>query len=377
MEALAARFPDDTEARIFLALALLGTAPANDTSLAQQRRAGEILNAELARQPQHPGIVHYLIHSFDYPELAELALPAARVYAEIAPASPHAQHMPSHIFTRLGLWQESIRSNLDSEASANAIAAKKQTGAVPFDALHALDYLEYAYLQTGQIDEAKEVVDRVRASRVVRFAVLGRLRAGRDPGALRARAAGVEGGGRARSCRKATLPWERFPYALALTHFARAIGAARMRRRGGGASARSMTSRRSVRSSRPSPIGRPLRLGAAGRGDAVGRRRRGWRTRSTRTTRPWTWLRRAADLQDRVGKHPVTPGELLPARELLADLLAELGAARRSAGEYEATLVSNPGRLNALRGAAKVAAKVGEAEQGARAARRRSPRSWS
>ena len=127
MEALTQRFPDDSEARIFFALALLGTAPANDPALAQQRRAGEILNAELARQPEHPGIVHYLIHSFDYPGLADLALPAARVYAEIAPASPHAQHMPSHIFTRLGLWQESIRSNLDSEASANAIAAKKQT----------------------------------------------------------------------------------------------------------------------------------------------------------------------------------------------------------------------------------------------------------
>ena len=159
MEALAKRFPDDPEARIFLALALLGTASPEDATFAQQRRAGEILNAELAKQPKHPGIVHYIIHSFDYPELADLALPAARVYAQIAPASPHAQHMPSHIFTRLGLWQESIASNLASEASAYAIA-KNQPGVVPSDAFHALDYLEYAYLQTGQIEEAKEAMAR-------------------------------------------------------------------------------------------------------------------------------------------------------------------------------------------------------------------------
>ncbi|HEX2464535.1 MAG TPA: hypothetical protein VHR17_07905 [Thermoanaerobaculia bacterium] len=360
MEALTKRFPDDSEARIFLALALLGTAPANDASLAQQRRAGEILNAELASQPQHPGVVHYLIHSFDYPELADLALPAARVYAEIAPASPHAQHMPSHIFTRLGLWPESIRSNLDSEASANAIAAKKKLNATPFDALHALDYLEYAYLQTGQLDEAKKVMERALRN----AAVDPTFAAGYAVAAIPARYALEQRAWKDAASLaepKAVLPWDRFPYALASTHFARAIGAARL---GDATAAKSAVEAiAGVRAQlEAKPIGGPydwtqqveaMRLAAAA-----------WVAHAQRNDDEALDLaRRAADLQDRVGKHPVTPGELLPARELLADLLAELGRDAEALVEYEATLRSNPGRLNALRGAARSAAKAGKASR--------------
>jgi tetratricopeptide (TPR) repeat protein len=360
MEALAARFPDDAEARIFLALALLGTAPANDPSLAQQRRAGEILNAELARQPQHPGIVHYLIHSFDYPALAELALPAARVYAEIAPASPHAQHMPSHIFTRLGLWQESIRSNLDSEASANAIAAKRHPGSLSQDALHALDYLEYAYLQTGQVAEAKQAMDRALRN----VSPDSPFQAGYALAAIPARYALEQRGWKeaaALQLPQAKLGWERFPYALASTHFARAIGAARLGDAGAASTAvDAIASIHEQLAAKPIPGPydwtqqvEAMRLTAAA-----------WLAHAQhRDDEAVDLARRAADLQDRVGKHPVTPGELLPARELLADLLAELGRPAEALAEYEATLVSNPGRLNALRGAAKVAAKVGEAEK--------------
>jgi tetratricopeptide (TPR) repeat protein len=360
MEALAQGNPSDSEARIFLALALLGTAPANDASFAQQRRAGEILNAELARQPQHPGIVHYIIHSFDYPELAELALPAARVYAEIAPASPHAQHMPSHIFTRLGLWQESIRSNLDSEASANAIAAKKRPGSLSMDALHALDYLEYAYLQTGQIEAAKEVMARATraaalepsfASGYAVAAIPARFvleqRAWKEAAALVAP--------------EATLPWDRFPYALALTPFARAIGAARL---GDATSASSAVD--AIASIREQLAAKPI----AGPYDwtrqveAMELAARAWLAHAQRRDEEAVDLaRRAADLQDRVGKHPVTPGELLPARELLADLLVELGRPAEALAEYEAALAANPGRLNSLRGAAVAAAKAGESSK--------------
>jgi hypothetical protein len=167
MADLTRRFPEDHEAAIFYALALLGTAPPSDATFAQQKHAADMLNRLLPVEPKHPGVAHYLIHAFDYPQLASLALPAARVYAKIAPASPHAQHMPSHIFIRLGLWEESIQSNLDSERTANEIVAKAHPGAASFDALHALDYLEYAYLQIGQDGKAKAVMER--ASKAATF----------------------------------------------------------------------------------------------------------------------------------------------------------------------------------------------------------------
>ena len=146
MAQVAERHPDDHEAAIFHALALLGVAYNSppDKTYARQKQAAEILNRLLPLEPDHPGIAHYMIHSFDYPELAELALPAARAYSKIAPSAPHALHMPSHIFTRLGMWKESIESNLASAQVAQAWVARTHPGATAFDALHAMDYLEYA-----------------------------------------------------------------------------------------------------------------------------------------------------------------------------------------------------------------------------------------
>ncbi|HVR28307.1 MAG TPA: hypothetical protein VMS86_02140 [Thermoanaerobaculia bacterium] len=358
MEEAARRFPDDAEARIFHALALLGTAPPTDTSLAQQRRAGEILNAELERQPRHPGIVHYIIHSFDYPGLADLALPAARAYAEIAPASPHAQHMPSHIFTRLGLWQESIRSNLDSEASANAIVAKKHPGAAAMDALHALDYLEYAYLQTGQLEKAREVLER--AATATRFDDPN-FAGGYALAAIPARFA-LERGAWKEAARLeppgVSLPWDRFPYALASTHFARAIGAART---GDAETARSAVEALAAiqRKLAAAPPGGPYDW--AGQVESMRLAAAGWLAQAEgRPDRAIDLLREAAELQERVGKHPVTPGELLPARELLADLLAELDRPAEAVAEYEATLATQPNRRRSLEGAAAAAERAGE-----------------
>src|SRR5438270_13575505 len=161
MAGVAQRNPDDHEAAIFHALAILGVAYNSppDKTYARQKEAAKILNGLLTVEPDHPGIAHYMIHSFDYPELAELALPAARAYAKIAPSAPHALHMPSHIFTRLAMWKESIASNLASEETARAWLARTNAGATPFDALHAMDYLEYAYLQTGQDAKARAVRD--------------------------------------------------------------------------------------------------------------------------------------------------------------------------------------------------------------------------
>src|SRR6202163_1596971 len=143
MEQLYLRYPQDHEAVVFYALALLGTAVPTDKTFANQKKAGEILNRVLLSEPDHPGVAHYLIHSFDYPALAPLALAAARSYAKIAPSSPHALHMPSHIFTRLGLWQESISSNLDSAEAGDRLMDKRHPGATHHDTLHAFDYLEY------------------------------------------------------------------------------------------------------------------------------------------------------------------------------------------------------------------------------------------
>ena len=359
MKDLAERFPDEPEAKIFYALSLLGTAPPKDPTHAQEKKAAEILNGLLEKHPRHPGIAHYLIHSFDYPGLAPLALPAARAYAKVAPASPHAQHMPSHIFVRLGLWKESIASNLDSERSANAIVAKSHPGAASYDALHALDYLVYAYLQTGEDELAKKALDRLRAAKtldVPNFAAGYALAAAPARYALERRAwneaaALTEPAGH--------LPWEQYPYALANLHFARAVGAARS---GDGETAqKALAEVEKVRDTlRAAPPAGPydwvgqvesLRLAAAGLVAHA----------SGKSDEAVKLLREAAELQDGVGKHPVTPGEILPAREILADLLLESGKPAEALAEYEATLASSPGRLNALKGAAEAAGAAGNA----------------
>src|SRR5207249_4478297 len=163
MKEVAAKYPDDDEAQIFYALALRGTADPKDRTYAVQKQSAEILNHILKKEPEHPGIAHYLIHDYDYPGLAELALPAARIYAKLAPSAPHALHMPSHIFTRQGLWQDSIDSNSAYEKSAVEHVQIMHPGSGSFDELHAMDYLMYAYLQTGRDAEAKGVIDRMNA----------------------------------------------------------------------------------------------------------------------------------------------------------------------------------------------------------------------
>ena len=168
MEQLYLRNPSDREAGVFYALTLIATGMmANDKSYANEKKAARILNRVLAREPQHPGVTHYLIHSYDYPALAHLALPAARSYAKIAPASAHARHMPSHIFTRLGLWPEAVRSNLDAKASAKAHAVRNRMPGAWDEQLHAMDYLAYAYLQGAQDKQAWGVLDELNKIRKV------------------------------------------------------------------------------------------------------------------------------------------------------------------------------------------------------------------
>ncbi len=358
MEKLAADFPDDDETAIFHALALLGTAPPTDTTYANQKQAAQILNPLLPKHPDHPGILHYVIHAFDYPELAQLALPAARAYSKVAASSPHALHMPSHIFTRLGLWEESIASNLASAAAAKKQVAQTHPGATSFDDLHALDYLEYAYLQLGDDRKAREVLEVVaKASRFdeANFA------AGYALVAVPARYALERRDWRAAAALAAPaveMPWERFSYTKGITSFAGVLGAARLgdldRARKGLAELEAL---HAALAKQP-PAGpydwaanvEAMHLAAAGWvAFAEGRKEEAVKL-----------LTAAADKEDAVGKHPVTPGPVLPAREQLGDLLLELGKPREALAAYETALAGAPKRFNGLAGAARAAEQAGE-----------------
>jgi tetratricopeptide (TPR) repeat protein len=363
MEGLARRYPDDHEASIYYALALLGAAPPSDATFADQKKAADILNGLLTKEPQHPGIVHYLIHAYDYPPLATMALPAARAYVKIAPSSPHALHMPSHIFTRLGLWSESIDTNLASAEAARRLVGRTHPGAASFDALHALDYLEYAYLQVGDELKARQVVDEAATARTFddpSFAAGYALAAIPARFALERRrwdeAAKLEAS-------DASLPWERFRYAAAITYFAQALGSARSnepeRARAALANLEGIHAVL-VKSPVPGPYD------WAGQVDSMRLAAAAWLAYSeSRRDEAVDLARSAADIEDRVGKHPVTPGAVLPARELLADLLHEIGRPGEALGQYEASLRVAPNRLNSLYGAARSAEASGASRKAA------------
>src|SRR5215470_4182231 len=351
MDQLQARYPDDHEAAIFHALALLATAPPTDKTYVNQKKAGAILEPLFVEQPEHPGIAHYIIHAYDYPPLADKALEAARRYAKIAPDSPHALHMPSHIFTRLGLWQESIESNL-----ASSVAAQK-FNALGND-LHAKDYAVYAYLQQGKDQDAKRVLDAFPQPRSDDPQYFNGLYA---TGTTPARYV-VE---RHRWAEAAALPVPlnvfpggRYSWTPANLYFARALGAAHI----GDADAARKES---------------LQL-AALRDALVQANEKYWSEQveiQREIATAWVTLaegkkdealqlmRQAADHEDRTDKHPVTPGVLLPARELLGEMLLELKQPAQALPEFEATLRTAPNRFNALSGAARAAKLSGDSEK--------------
>jgi tetratricopeptide (TPR) repeat protein len=353
MSQLYRRHPSDREAAVFYALTLITTGMMDDDkNYTKEKKAAEILNRVLAREPQHPGVTHYIIHSYDYPALAQLALPAARSYAKIAPASAHAQHMPSHIFIRLGLWQEAIRSNLDAEASAKAFALRNHMTGVWDEQFHAMDYLAYAYLQSAQDRQARGVLDQLN---IIPKAEPETFKVAYAVAAIPARYA-LE---RRRWDEAAKLalptlgrfPWQNFRWAEAHIYFARAIGAART---GDTASARGDLEKLAA-------IGQAVaevkggydwakqveierQVAAAWLAHAEGRHDESLRL-----------MRAAADLDDVTEKHPVTPGAILPAREQLGELLLELKQPSAALQEFETSLRSAPNRFNGLYGAARAA----------------------
>lgn len=347
-------YPDDPEGAAFYALALLGTVDPGDKTFSVQREAGALAERVLAVIPDHPGAHHYIIHAYDNPALSEQAVDVARSYSGVAPEIPHALHMPTHTFTRLGLWQESIDWN---RRSADAALERPVGEATSLHYFHALDYLAYAYLQGAEDQRALDVLAELEgaeppyqphiATAYTFAAVPARLALERQ---LWEEAADLE------PRQPSDYPWEGAAAAEGITHFARALGAARS---GRGAQARAdletlAAMQHEVAVNTPY-WGTQLeiqRLSAL----AWLQFEEGSREEALAT------MRSAAELEAGTEKHPVTPGEVLPARELLGDMLLELDRPSEALAAYQAALDRSPNRFNSLYGAGRAAELSGDAE---------------
>jgi len=343
MNELAIQQPADTEAMIFYAISLTASAPPTDKTYANQLKAGAILESLWAKQPNHPGIAHYIIHTYDYPALADKARAAAERYASIAPSAAHALHMPSHTFTRVGMWQESV------DANNRSMKAALSTGSIA-EALHAADYAMYADLQMGKESDAKAVLDGLPAL-AARFdvnAITGAAPGSAGVFALAAiparwvleRTAWAEA---AALEPKASA----YPYTEAMTYFARALGASHT-----GDLPKAKASIDSLASIQQ-------RLSAKGESywaEQVAIQRiasQAWLDLAEhRESDALMHMREATTREDATEKSAVTPGPLAPARELLGDMLIELNRPAEAVLEYRATLKKEPNRRHALRGVA-------------------------
>jgi hypothetical protein len=356
MEAVVTKYPTDTEAKIFYAIALDAAADLADQTYAKQLKAAAILEAALSKQPNHPGIAHYLIHSYDVPALAGKGLNAARSYAKIAPDAPHALHMPSHIFTRVGAWQDSIESN-----RASAAAAKNANS--PAEELHAMDYQAYAYLQLGRDDEAKRVLAETKA-------ILARVEGGSGYAfagvygatAIPARVV-LERGAWAEASSLAPQTTA-FPNADAVTLFARALAFAR--------SGQPAESRKNAEAL--APLAQALRgkndAYWAGQVEIQRKAAMAWTLHAAgKTAEAVALAREAADAEDATEKSPVSPGPIAPARELLAELLLAAKQPAPALAEFERAMTREPGRYRSVAGAMRAAEAAGDGTKARRYAK--------
>jgi hypothetical protein len=343
-------FPKDTEVAIFYALALIATAPKTDTTFAQQKRAARILNPLFAKYPQHPGLAHYIIHSTDSPQLASLGLDAARRYARIAPAAPHAQHMPSHIFVRLGYWDETVASN---QVAFQAGVANAEAKGVPpaGEVLHALDYAVYGYLQRGQDSAARATVATAQSSGVPE----GKTIVGDYNRTAMAARIPLETGDWKLAASFPVAPMQGVGTQAMLSRFTRAIGAARS---GDPAAARAEVAALDSVAVQMAEGKESYWSRVAGiKRDAA----RAWVMFAEGDTAGGLALARAAaDTEEVTDKHPVTPAELLPARELEGDMLLAAGRYAEARKAYQGTLARERGRARSLFGAARAAELAGE-----------------
>jgi tetratricopeptide (TPR) repeat protein len=345
-EALAAKYPNDDEAQIFYALYLAATQTASDQTYSAYLKAAAILELQFAKHPDHPGVAHYLIHCYDAPPLAQQGLPAARRYADIAPDAPHALHMPSHIFTRVGAWADSVATNRRSATSA-------EKNNEPDEALHAMDYMTYAYLQLARDGDARKTLDEARALTGFDPA------RGTGPYALAAMPARyfVERGAWSEAAKLEATP-TKYAWTEAMTHFARALGAAR--------------------SGDPVSAQGDVERIAALRDQLKAAKNEYWASEvevmrlaslawvalaQTKSNDALALMRQAADSEDLSEKNIVTPGRLLPARELLGDMLMELEHPAEALKEYEASQQREPNRYRGLYGAGQAAAHSGNRDK--------------
>lgn len=340
---IAAKYPDDDEATIGYAITLNTSADPNDKSYAQQSKGAALLEPISKRLPRHPGVTHYLIHLYDYPQTANKGLEAANRYAQVAPAAPHAQHMPSHIYTRVGYWRQSIDSNI---ASVKAAKAEKSVG----NYLHAQDYMVYAHLQLGQDKEARVVMDDMMKETDFKASVSG---ADYALAASPARVAVERGDWNAAS--QLSVRPSTFNYVMAMSHFARALGAARAGKPEAAKAdvaklAELSTKLRDAKDAYWSEIVDIQRqVAAAWVLYAEGKHAEALKAMSA-----------AADAEDRTEKHAVTPGPLAPARELYGEMLLDRGMAKEALAAFDATKAKEPNRFKGFLGAAKAAEKLGD-----------------
>jgi tetratricopeptide (TPR) repeat protein len=352
MAALSAAHPEDTEAAIFYALALASDADPTDKTYAKQLKAGAILENLFAQYPNHPGLAHYIIHVYDVPPLAARAIEAAQRYSEIAPSTPHALHMPSHTFTRVGDWQGSIDANIA------AAAAARSAGQTP-EELHATDYMVYAYLQTAQDNAAKHLVESAAQSFTHFDPASPNVGAASPAAAYFAHAAiparyCLERQAWSDAARLEPLP-SPFPYTDAITYFARGLGAAHLKDRAAALSAidslgqmsNKLTQMKEAYWANQVEIQRQEVSAwlAFAVGDSQG---------------ALTEMHAAAEKEDKTEKSVVTPGPLAPARELLAEILLALNRPSEALKEFEATLAKEPNRFRSLYGAAEAAKLAGD-----------------
>jgi tetratricopeptide (TPR) repeat protein len=351
MAALQAAFPDDSEAAIFHALTLDIIAPKTDKTFANQRKCVEILNPIFAKQPTHPGVAHYIIHCSDNPVLAEKALPAARKYATIAPASAHANHMPSHIFTRVGSWDESVRSNLRSADLAAKAEPTSTNGEARDQRLHAMDYLEYAYLQMGRVKDAEAILEEMKSlPPVPGLTLTGNYALAAIPARYTLELSKWEEASRLQP------PANAVPWAEAITWMAVGVGAAHSKDLARTAEAEKNLARlRDVAAQQKNTYW-------SNQIEVQRQEVAAWMLQASgKSVEAATAMRGAAELEESMDKSPVTPGAVIPARELLAQLLREQSRPKEAMAEFATVLKTAPNRFNALWGAASSAEAAGDA----------------
>ena len=356
MEELYIKYPDDVETAVFYSLSVLATADLNDKTYSKQKKSGKILEKLFEKYPNHPGIAHYIIHNYDSPELAHMALTTARKYAVIAPSSAHAQHMPSHIFTRLGLWNESIKSNIDSADSAVCYAESVNPNANWVSEIHALDYLVYAYLQLGDNAKAQAEMNKMKnikevfpadhfASAYALIAVPSRLAIENKNWEL---ATQLE-------LPKTKLDWDKAHWPKAMLHFSRALGFSNT---GNSAAAEKELKSLIILRDKLNDAKNTYESGQVTiQIEAV----RGWIEYSKgNSNKAIEYMKLASDLESKTSKAAVTPGEIIPADELLADLYLALNKPKQALESYEQNLKGHPYRFNGIYGAAKAAEKLND-----------------